>query len=96
MPTVLSKLKDLIISNSNSSAISQIQKIVFEIWKIYRNNRTVLGRSIWIFAVYYLYFRKGPKKKIEDSKTVTSSGTKPKSKKVEVNFIWIYINLQCN
>ncbi|CAJ0841580.1 8661_t:CDS:10 [Entrophospora sp. SA101] len=86
MPTVLSKLKDLVILKSNSSSISQIQRIVKIVLEIYINNRTVLGRFLWIFAVYILYIRRGSKKKTDhDSTTKTSSGTKPGPKRVAVN-----------
>jgi hypothetical protein len=88
MPTVLSKLTDFFsTSSSSSSNVAQIRKLVEQILAIYKNNRTLLGRTIWFVAVYLLYFRKGSpgkKRRTEAEKAPTAEETARQKQKVEV------------
>ncbi|CAG8746012.1 15750_t:CDS:2, partial [Acaulospora morrowiae] len=90
MPTVLSKLTSFVTLPSGvttSSSTAQIRKIVEQIWKIYSNNRTLLGRSIWFITVYYLYLSKthGSKSQKHD---VVATEAKSKSKRVAVDHVF--------
>ncbi|CAG8502868.1 1897_t:CDS:10 [Cetraspora pellucida] len=96
MPTVLSKLSDLLkFSPDSSSGIEKIRKLLERIWTVYRKNRTILGWSIWIFAVYFLYIRNrsSPKRKRiakekESTAETVNEGEKPKSNRVEVDSVF--------
>ncbi|RIB14190.1 ABC transporter transmembrane region 2-domain-containing protein [Gigaspora rosea] len=98
MPAVLSKLSDLLKFTSSPSSkanIAKIREFLERTWKVYRNNRTVLGWSIWIFAVYFLYIRNrsSPKRKRitkeqESTAETANEGEKSKSTKVEVDSVF--------
>ncbi|CAG8507192.1 421_t:CDS:10 [Diversispora eburnea] len=103
MPTVLSKLINYVTIPSHivtSPGIMQIRKIIEQIWTIYRNNRTILGRLIWFFAVYYFYFSRKRKPKSsqdhpaataessQDASAATAESSKSKSKKVAVDHVF--------
>ncbi|CAG8491725.1 510_t:CDS:2, partial [Dentiscutata heterogama] len=95
MPAVLSKISDLLKFSSSNSNIAKIRQLIERIWNIYKNNRTTLGWSIWIFSVYFLYVRNrnSPKKKRitneqESTAETANEGEKPKSSKVEVDSVF--------
>ncbi|CAG8553057.1 6149_t:CDS:10 [Paraglomus brasilianum] len=54
MPSVFSKL----LADGSPRAISQLRLLLQKILEIYMNNRTVLGRAIWITAMIALYGRR--------------------------------------
>ncbi|CAG8551295.1 10878_t:CDS:2 [Acaulospora colombiana] len=86
MPSVLSKLSSFATippGVTASFSIAQLRKSLEHIWKIYSRNRTVLGRSIWILTVYYLYFSKSYGSKSQKSKA-KSAGEDAKSKNERV------------
>lgn len=87
MPTVLSKLTDFFTSSGASHNAAQIRKLVVQILAVYQNNRTVLGRTIWVVTVYLLYFRKsssGKKRRTEVGNTPTAEEAARQKKRVEV------------
>ncbi|RHZ53037.1 hypothetical protein Glove_452g5 [Diversispora epigaea] len=105
MPTVLSKLINYVTISSHtvtSPSIMQLRKIIEQIWTIYRNNRTILGRFIWFLAVYYFYFSRKRKPKSSQDPVVTaessqdqnnappatSESSKSGSKKVAVDHVF--------
>ncbi|CAG8706596.1 18859_t:CDS:10, partial [Dentiscutata erythropus] len=95
MPAVLSKISDLLKFSSSNANIAKIRQLIERIWSIYKNNRTTLGWSIWIFSVYFLYVRNrsSPKKKRitkerESTAETANEGEKPKSSKVEVDSVF--------
>jgi len=89
MPTVLSKLTELFSTSSiSSSNVAQIRKLVEQILTIYKNNRTLLGRTIWFVTVYLLYFRRSSKKRRTGGNAPTAEETARQKKRVEVDAIF--------
>ena len=88
MPTVLSRLTDFFtISPSVSPNVAQIRKLSEHILTVYRNNRTLLGRTIWFVTVYLLYFRKssfGRKSRKGTGNVPTAEEAERQKKRVEV------------
>ncbi|CAG8652878.1 8771_t:CDS:10 [Funneliformis caledonium] len=90
MPTVLSKLADYFTSPYASSKVNvaQIRKLIEHVLKVYKNNRTLLGRTIWFVSVYLLYLRKIGGSKKRPAGIPTTEETARKKKRVEVDTIF--------
>ncbi|CAI2180458.1 4410_t:CDS:10 [Funneliformis geosporum] len=90
MPSVLSKLADYFTSPYASSNVNvaQIRKLIERIFEIYKNNRTLLGRTIWIVSVYLLYLRKSGSSRKRPTGIPTAEETARKKKRVEVDTIF--------
>ena len=91
MPTVLSKLADYFTSPYASSKVNvaQIRKLIEHVLKVYKNNRTLLGRTIWFVSVYLLYLRKIGSSKKRPAGIPTTEETARKKKRVEVAILKI-------